>query len=201
MPDPELTDPSSIRKEYRRIRRSLSSDEQQQHAIGLLQNVDQFLRFSKKLKIAAYLAAQGEISLDPWLSKNTKHQIFLPMLYEVIAPELRFAEFNTNTSWKNNRFKIIEPDTHWGNTLRPHQLDLMFIPLVAFDRSGNRLGMGGGYYDRTLNFRRSRKSWLKPRLIGIAHSCQEYPVLPKQPWDADLDGIITEDEIITITHP
>ena len=58
------------------------------------------------------------------------------------------------------------------------------------------MGMGGGFYDRTLAFRRSREHWIKPQLIGVAHSCQQHPGLPRQPWDVPLDAIITERDII-----
>jgi len=71
------------------------------------------------------------------------------------------------------------------------------MPLVAFDRQGYRLGMGGGYYDRSLAFRCSRRQWLKPTLVGVAHSCQEHPSLPHEYWDVPLAYIITEQEIIT----
>ena len=77
-------------------------------------------------------------------------------------------------------------------------MDVILLPLVAFDRKGYRLGMGGGYYDRSLAFRRSRQQWRRPRLIGVAHSCQQHPGLPQQHWDVPLDCIITESEIIPI---
>lgn len=118
------------------------------------------------------------------------------MLYEPIEPLLRFAEINKDTRWKQNRYQITEPDTHWGNTHHARQLDIILMPLVAFDRQGNRMGMGGGFYDRTLSFRQARQAWIKPKLIGVAHSCQEHPGLKRQPWDVSLDGVITENEII-----
>ncbi len=187
---------SKIRQQFRKTRRSLSDRTQTLNAISLKQNINCFLGFSSQLKIAAYMAVQGEISLNPWIFKNIKQHVFLPKLYETISPELRFAALNEKTEWEKNRFNILEPKAHWGNTLHPHQLDIILTPLVAFDRKGHRLGMGGGYYDRSLAFRRSRKKWCKPKLVGIAHSCQEYPQLPHHSWDIPLDIIITENEII-----
>jgi len=151
----------------------------------------------KALKIAAYIATQGEISLKPWIAENKHHQIFLPKLYEVNAPELRFAELTKDTQWEKNRFNILEPEASWENTLLPQQLDIVLIPLVAFDREGHRLGMGGGYYDRSFAFRLTQKNNSQPKLIGVAHSCQEYPQLSQQSWDVPLDSIITEKEVIT----
>ncbi len=188
---------ANIRLQFRQIRRQLPEKNQSLHASLLKQNIDVLLGSSKALKIAAYIATQGEISLKPWLAENTLHQIFLPKLYEVNAPELRFAELAMYTRWELNRVNILEPEASWENTLLPQQLDIVLIPLVAFDREGHRLGMGGGYYDRSLAFKLSQKNGLAPTLIGVAHSCQEHPQLPYESWDVPLDSIITEKEIIT----
>jgi len=187
---------NSIRQHYRKTRQALSSTELNQHALLLKHNIDLYLGLIRPQKIAAYLAVQSEISLNPWIAGNHQHRIFLPKLYEVSDIKLRFAQLCERTRWTHNRFKIAEPDCGWDETLEANQLDIILMPLVAFDRNGNRLGMGGGYYDRSLAFRRSRMHWLKPRLIGVAHSCQEHPQLPRQDWDVPLDGIITEKEII-----
>ncbi len=165
----------------------------------LSDNIRRFIGFSRKRKIAAYLAGMGEISLNPWMASSRGSEIYLPMLYEPIEPRLRFGRLHSSTRWKSNRFRIIEPDTPWKNTLHARQLDIVLLPLVAFDRRGNRMGMGGGFYDRSLAFRNMRKRWLKPLLVGIAHSCQEHPGLTARPWDVILDAVITEREII-ITH-
>ena len=188
--------PQQIRQQYRQRRHKLSAVEQQQSAYQLSLNLNQFLRYSNGLKLGSYLATQSEISMNPWIANTDRHRIYLPVLYEVIQPKLRFAELTDLTQWKANKYNILEPECHWGETLHPRQLDIIFLPLVAFDREGYRLGMGGGFYDRSTAFRQSRKHWQKPRLIGIAHSCQEHTGLPRQPWDVPLDGLITDQEII-----
>lgn len=185
-----------IRQHFRQTRRALTIQEQQQHAISLCQNINAALGFRHQNKVAAYLATQSEISLNPWIASSSRQQIYLPMLYESIHPRLRFARYNNSTRWKQNRFNITEPDTHWGHTLHARHLDIILMPLVTFDRRGNRMGMGGGYYDRSLAFRNQRLIWKKPLLIGVAYSCQEYPDLPTNPWDVVMDMIITEKEII-----
>ena len=70
------------------------------------------------------------------------------------------------------------------------------MPLVGFDHQGYRLGMGGGYYDATLAYMRHRRSWRKPRLVGIAYECQRVEKLPHDPWDMPLDAVVTEDGVI-----
>ena len=75
------------------------------------------------------------------------------------------------------------------------------MPLVAFDTECNRLGMGGGYYDRTLGFLHRRNRWQSPRLIGVAHDCQKVDPLPIQNWDIPLQGVITESTFYKQPHP
>lgn len=186
----------TIRQHYRQLRRSLSLNEQHQFSQALSRQINSAIGFGHHKRIAAYLSTQSEISLAPWIASVKRQHIFLPKLYEVIQPQLRFAPFNTSTRWMRNRFNIIEPNTHWGNTLPARKLDVILLPLVAFDRQGNRMGMGGGFYDRSLAFRNQRQHWKKPRLVGIAYSCQEYSDLPHNPWDVALDMVITEKEII-----
>jgi len=187
---------SKLRQHFRQLRRQLSPSEQTEHALLLGEQLRLFFSFKHPARVAAYIATQGEISLNPWIAGTSRHQLYLPKLYEPLEPRLRFAPLNANTKWVRNRFDILEPGAHWGQALHPRLLDIVLMPLVAFDRQGLRLGMGGGYYDRSLAFRRDRRHWQKPLLIGVAHSCQEYSALPQQSWDVPLDLIITEREII-----
>ena len=189
-----MTD-QNIRSTYRKSRRDLSEQQQQINSRLLARNLHQFFRFKHRLKIAAYLATQGEISLDLWITQAHQHNIYLPMLYEAINPQLRFAPISEFTRWKKNRFNITEPDTHWSHALHASKLDIILLPLVAFDLNGNRMGMGGGYYDRSLAFRKNRKHWKKPLLVGIAHSLQKHQQLTHQAWDIPLDAVVTENEI------
>ena len=74
------------------------------------------------------------------------------------------------------------------------QLDVVIAPLVAFDESLNRLGMGGGYYDRTFAFRKRARVLRRPVLIGVAYSFQRVDRLQPENWDVPLDVVITEKE-------
>ena len=71
-------------------------------------------------------------------------------------------------------------------------LDLILVPLVAFDANGQRVGMGGGFYDRTLGKARINSTWKRPYLIGIAHELQRVPAIAVQPWDVQMDAVVTE---------
>jgi 5-formyltetrahydrofolate cyclo-ligase len=191
--------PQKIRQHYRHLRKNLSYLEQQSNAQCLADNINNYLSNYKRYKIAAYLAVQGEISLSNWIASQLLHSIYLPKLYEPIHPNLRFAPITEHTTWVKNRFNIIEPKAHWGETLHSRELDIILVPLVAFDRSGNRIGMGAGYYDRALAFKRARRHYNKPILIGVAHSIQEHSKLISNKWDIGMDCIITEKEIIQPT--
>ncbi len=76
--------------------------------------------------------------------------------------------------------------------LSARDLDLVFVPLVGFDATGMRLGMGAGYYDRAFAFLRQRRHWRHPRLIGLAYSFQQVPHIEGAPHDVRLNCVITE---------
>lgn len=92
-----------------------------------------------------------------------------------------------------NRFGILEPDIQHNRIMHPRSLDIVIVPLVAFDVQRNRLGMGGGYYDRTFEASRVRSEWKRPRLIGVAHELQKQKLLATRSWDISLDAVITEE--------
>ena len=103
-----------------------------------------------------------------------------------------FAPYRPDSSLQLNRFNIPEPQVRPSEWRSASQLDLLLLPLVAFDAQGNRVGMGGGFYDRTLAYLQHRRHWRKPVLIGLAHEVQKTDGLTTQSWDIPLDTIITE---------
>lgn len=107
---------------------------------------------------------------------------------------LLFAPWDDSSDWEENRYGIPEPLCRHRDLLTPRQLDVVVVPLVAFDDSLNRLGMGGGYYDRTFAFRKRAGALRRPLLIGVAYSFQRVDALQAQSWDVPLDVVITEKE-------
>lgn len=91
-----------------------------------------------------------------------------------------------------NRFGILEPDRNWYQMAKLWSIDLLLMPLVAFDSTGTRMGMGGGFYDRSFAYLKQRGHWHKPHLLGTAFELQRVEGLPRQQWDIPLHSVVTE---------
>ncbi len=179
-----------LRREMRAQRRALPSGEQRKAAVALARHIARSPGFRRARRIAAYLANDGELDPAPLLrlARRQNKRIFLPRLRR--DGSLAFVEFREGSILRPNHLGIREPVN--ARLCPVGALDCVYTPLVAFDREGNRLGMGGGFYDRTFAYLRRRRHWCRPRLIGIAHSFQELPALERADWDVPLAAIATE---------
>ncbi len=186
----------NIRQQKRQQRRSLDLSQQHLNAHELCQRLTRLPLFLNARRIAFYLSEDGEIDAMPMIEKawRYKKQVYLPVLPPT-GKSLVFAPFTPDSAMQPNRFGILEPCTHPTHWIRARQLNLILLPLVAFDDRGNRLGMGGGYYDRSLSFMQHRKQWHSPRLVGLAHDLQKVNQLPCESWDVPLNMIATERHI------
>lgn len=143
--------------------------------------------------VAGYWAVDGEMSLHAVMSRLADGVVYcLPCLAD--DTRLQFAPWRAGDPLVQNRYGIPEPDLAPSSRLSPSELSVVLLPLVAFDRRGNRLGMGAGYYDRSFAFRRERAA--PPLLVGIGYAFQEVDTLSVQPWDVPLDFVVTERELI-----
>lgn len=185
---------SSLRSQIRQLRRNLSFQQQQSNGFELSQHLASLITQKKFKKIAIYLPNDGEIS--PLILKQLINlsgvKYYLPVLAQLKFRGLVFAEWSQKTQFKNNKFKISEPITGKRHYCHSSQLDVIFLPLVAFDAQGNRVGMGGGFYDRALQIRQRRPHWRRPLLVGLAHGIQQVEPIQHQRWDIPLDAIATE---------
>ena len=118
------------------------------------------------------------------------HTVALPVVRQ--DRKLDFAAFEPDTQLGPNKYGIPEPVAGRPACIQPRQLDLVLMPLVAFDATGNRLGMGGGYYDRTFSYLRYRSHWRKPFLAGIAFDFQQVPAIAARQWDVPLGKVVTD---------
>jgi len=184
---------AEIRQLVRSQRQNLSADTQQQHSTALCQHIIKHKKYRNSSHIACYLANDGEIDPSPLIEHAwfAEKKVYLPVL-SPIKNSLYFAPYEQGTRFKHNRFNIAEPICHPSDWVKAAQLDLLLLPLVAFDENGNRIGMGGGFYDRTLAYLQHRRYWRKPVLMGLAHEIQKVASLETQSWDIPLDCIVTE---------
>ncbi|BFM50944.1 5-formyltetrahydrofolate cyclo-ligase [Marinomonas sp. THO17] len=182
----------SLRQSLRQARRQLSPQQQNQAAQALLEQTLQSPWLQTAKRVALYLANDGEISPHLICEYCWQHKIttYLPVVQD---KHLEFALYKANSLWQNNRFGIAEPKT--SEYVKPDELDLIFMPLVGFDAQGGRLGMGGGFYDRSFAHKKSQQ---KPLLIGLAHDCQQVEKLPLEDWDVPLEGILSPSQSIQI---
>jgi 5-formyltetrahydrofolate cyclo-ligase len=185
------------RQQLRAKRRSLTPRQQRQSADRLASILCAQSFFLRAKRVGIYIANDGEI--DPSLVvdiclESGKH-CFLPVLYPLNVNRLHFSRYEHHTKLQSNQYGIPEPSLRYRNIVPPWSLDIILLPLVGFDRSGNRIGMGGGYYDRTLAFVAAGNR-PAPTLVGLAHSSQEVSSVSTQKWDIPVNQIITDREII-----
>lgn len=192
-----MSDKHQLRAHLRRQRRKLSLYQQRIASRDLQQLICQQALFLTSRRIAFYLANDGEIDPACLLARAHKlgKQCYLPLLQK--NRTLLFARYKPGDKLINNRFQIPEPISK--ELLRPHQLDMVLMPLVGFDKLGGRLGMGGGFYDRSFAFKCKPGIQRFPQLIGLAHTCQEVAEIPMEKWDIPLQAIATNRSFITIT--
>ncbi|ENP8456350.1 5-formyltetrahydrofolate cyclo-ligase [Photobacterium damselae] len=180
-----------LRHQIRQKRRQLTTQQQQEAAQQLLQQCQNASCFSQAQHIALYLSNDGEIDTTPlihWLWQQHK-QVYLPVLHPFSKGHLLFLHYSPHSQLICNKYGISEPKLNIEHVIPTQQLDLIATPLVAFDQQGQRLGMGGGYYDRTLQHWHTHKEGPMP--IGLAHHCQQVQALPSEIWDVPLPQIIT----------
>lgn len=186
-----MSERDRIRKLVRTRRRMLSPTEQQDAASALQNQLITHPLIGKAKRIAIYLANDGELETEPairWFWEQ-RIEVCLPILHPFTPGHLLFMQYNSSTPMQSNKFGIKEPLLACHNIVHKRDIDILFTPLVAFDSEGNRLGMGGGFYDRTLEHWHKHKEGPYP--IGLAHDCQEYTPLPAAEWDVPLAEVIT----------
>ncbi|MBL4910762.1 MAG: 5-formyltetrahydrofolate cyclo-ligase [Alteromonadaceae bacterium] len=184
-----------IRQQVRLLRQQLTLEQQQQATLKLVTQLVKHPKIIKAQHIALYLANDGELDTQAfihWCWQQNKH-VYLPVIHPFSKGQLLFLKYNQNTVMTNNKYGIKEPKLNITQLCLLSQLDVLLTPLVAFDQKGNRLGMGGGFYDRTLASWYKHKNKKQPTLypIGLAHDCQQLASIPSESWDIPLPEIIT----------
>jgi 5-formyltetrahydrofolate cyclo-ligase len=188
----------TLRASINARRRQVAPAERERAADLVARNVDRALHLRPGWRIAAYAALPWELDAEPLmaLARSRGCHIYLPRIDRSRASRgMRFVELQGPS--RHNRLGIAEPTG--AVTIGARWLDVVFLPLVGFDRCGLRLGMGGGFYDRALAFRHGRRAWHGPLLAGVAYSFQEIASITAAPHDVPLDVVVTDKEIIRCT--
>ena len=179
---------NQLRQQIRKTRANLTALQQQQAEDSITQQALALIEERNAQHIALYISFDGEISTEKlikilWMQGK---QVYLPVLHPFNPNNLLFLRYLPETPMLKNKFGIWEPKLNVQNVLPLKELDILFTPLVAFDKQGNRLGMGGGFYDRTL------QNWQNSSFIpvGLAHQCQQVEQLPTEAWDVPLHRIL-----------
>ena len=183
-----------LRASLRKKRTSLSHIQQQQKSQKIVNHVLESGIFKKAQKIGYYHAVRGEADPANLSIGHKQQQFYLPVVVSASENKqqgLVFAPALPTSQHQPNQFNIPEPICEPSKLIQIHELDLLIMPLLGFDKRGNRLGMGGGFYDRSLSYKQQYPK-KKPVLIGFAYDFQEIESLQAEPWDIGLEWIAKE---------
>lgn len=198
MSEPSMSSPSmlqrqEIRQQVRHLRRAMTDEQQAQAAEQLAELALNYAPLSAARNIALFLSVDGELNTRPLIARlwHLKKAVYLPVLHPFSPGNLLFLRYSPDTPLIPNKLRIPEPPLDIRQLITLDQLDMMLVPLVAFDQHGQRLGMGGGFYDRTLQ--NWRQHGFLP--VGLAHDCQQVDSLPVAEWDVPLPAVMTPSKL------
>lgn len=182
----------ALRRKLRAERRRIGPSARRAASAAVAKKLSVLPAFQRASRVAGYWPADGEIDPLPALARAfaAGKACYLPVLCPWRHGHLSFARWWPGARLRRNRFGIPEPITPQREWLAPRMLDLVLVPLVGFDRAGNRLGMGGGYYDRSFGLV-GHGCWHRARLVGVAFDSQRIDDLPRRVWDVPLDAVLT----------
>ena len=200
---PSMAKPSAKlaaeRRRLRELRRSLPPDVRERAEREIARRIARLGVLRPHRRIAVYLGVRGEVRLDRVIRDAWRRRahVYAPRVANLRRRSMVFLPLRPDRSLVRNSFGLFEPAATIGRGFPPARLDVVLMPLVGFDASGQRLGMGAGLYDRAFRHRLERdRPWRRPRLIGIAFDCQRVPAIEPSSWDVALDLIVTEAGVI-----
>jgi 5-formyltetrahydrofolate cyclo-ligase len=201
-PDGAVAERARIRRQIRDRRRTLTASDRRSAARRMARIAAASAVFRTSRRIGLYLPNDGEMDPLPLLrrARSMRKRCYLPLLDPLGSNRLWFVPYRAGDALRRNRYGIPEPVRPARARVRARRLDLILAPLVAFDARGHRLGMGGGYYDRSLQFLHRRRHWRRPHFYGLAYELQKVARLSAAAWDIDLDGCFTEARPYVFTH-
>ena len=197
----KLPERRELRADLVQRRRQLTAPERVAAAQGLRHSLEQLPEFLTDKHVAGYWATGGELPLNLAIAPLAERgqTFYLPIVTKSGGKRrLTFAPWATGEDVESNDMGIPEPKAS-EHIVEANKLDLVLVPLLGFDRKGNRLGFGGGYYDRSFEFLHGQERPAQPLLVGVGYHFQELDAITTAEWDISLDYIATDKELIDCT--
>ena len=184
------TDQQHARIAGKNARRQLSNAQRDKYSDAIADRVIRAAWFQRASYVGCYLPTIDEVNTweiiaRAWLMGK---RVFVPVVEK--KQKMQFRELTPETDLRPASWGLLEPSD--GEIASARMLDVVITPVVAFDKDNHRIGMGGGYFDRTFAFLRHRSNWRRPRLIGLAFDCQQVEKIRPNPWDIRVFTIVTE---------
>ena len=197
-----MNEQNALRRRLKSARLALSARAQAESAAAATSRVLKLPRFHRAGRVAGYFGSKGELDPVPLLEQAAamEKQCYLPVLHPFHRGQLWFCRWQPGDRLVLNRFGIPEPVFATDKHIAARNLDLVIVPLLGFDSDCHRIGMGGGYYDRSFAFTRRFEHISKPFLLGFAYESQRVDRLHPQPWDITLDAIVTDQNLFCRKH-
>jgi len=195
-------DRNDVRRHMRRARRLLSVTQQRLAANQVAKQLTRAMILRPGRRIGIYLALPGELNLQPTIQRAFALgcRLFVPHILSAVRGRMAFYPFTPQMRLRTNRWGIAELSSVVGQTpIRTIELDVVLVPLVAFDAQGHRLGQGAGFYDRHFARLQRSRQWRRPLLVGAAYSFQQVAALQIEVHDVNLDAVVTEKALVRIT--
>jgi 5-formyltetrahydrofolate cyclo-ligase len=192
-----MKDTQALRKALKQERLSLSHAERLAAAAAAIQRIRRLPMYQRSRRLATFIGSNGELDPMPLAYRAIEDgkRVYLPVLHPFLAGRLLFCRWQPGRPLHMNRFGIPEPTPANSTVIPARHLDLVIMPLLGFDAHCHRLGMGGGYYDRTFAFRNRSRAISRPRLLGLAHEVQRVAAIDAMPWDIQPDLIVSNARI------
>jgi 5-formyltetrahydrofolate cyclo-ligase len=183
---------AKLRSAALEARRSLTENDRRNASSKICERIIHSHEFMSARLIACYLPTSDEVDPTAVIQRAwcANKRVFVPVIDT--HGTMNFCEVTPDTVITRNHYGIWEPVS--GMFANTRSLDIVVTPLAAFDIHNNRIGMGGGYYDRCFRFLRNRRKWLRPKLIGAAFACQEAKNITPNSWDVPLYRVVTDAE-------
>ena len=185
---------NDIRREMRARRRLVTASERARAAHRFVTQAERAHLLRPGRRIAVYQPFWHEADVSALTRRAWRHHciVYAPVVTHRRRFAMHFVPLFANAKLVINAFGIGEPPHAPNERIPILHLDVIFMPLVAFDARGWRLGSGAGFYDRCLRHLRGARRWRRPQLIGVAYEHQRVEALTPDAWDVPMDGVLTE---------